>query len=110
MAELPIDFNGLDSTVHGPWRLGILTALRMDGALDFTTIKHRLDAGDGVLGINLRKLEDEGYITCRKSFVGRRPKSTYRITTRGQKALAAYLATMQQLLDTMERHEKSKSI
>lgn len=83
MVDLPIDFNGLNSTVHGPLRLGILTALRIDGPLDFTTIKHRLNAADGVLGMNLRKLEDEDYIACAKSFVGRRPKSTYRITDAG---------------------------
>jgi DNA-binding HxlR family transcriptional regulator len=100
--ELPIDFNGLDSTVHGPLRLGILTALRIDGALDFTTLKQRLETSDGVLGMNLRKLEEQGYITCHKSFVGRRPKSTYRISPAGTKALAHYLATMRRLLDTFE--------
>lgn len=109
MAELPIDFNGLDSTVHGPLRLGILTALRMDGALDFTTIKHRLGANDGVLGMNLRKLEDQGYITCEKSFVGRRPKSTYQITAAGVSALGNYLSTMRRLLDTLEGREGTKS-
>ena len=105
MTERPIDFNGLDSTVHGPLRLGILTALRMDGALDFTTLKHRLEASDGVLGINLRKLEDQGYISCKKSFVGRRPKSTYQITHAGIKALGKYLDTMRRLLDEMEDHK-----
>ncbi|MEN6624777.1 MAG: transcriptional regulator [Candidatus Sumerlaeia bacterium] len=102
MADLPIDFNGLNSTVHGPLRLGILTALRMDGPLDFTTIKHRLKAADGVLGMNLRKLEDEAYITCSKSFVGRRPKSTYQITEAGITALADYLAAMRRLLETLD--------
>ncbi len=47
----PIDFNGLDSTVHGPVRLGVLTALQTDGALDFTTLKQRLDVADGALGL-----------------------------------------------------------
>jgi len=102
MGDLPIDFNGLDSTVHGPLRLGILTALRIDGALDFTTLKRRLEASDGVLGINLRKLEDQGYITCQKSFVGRRPKSTYQIAPAGLKALKNYLVMMKRLLDTLE--------
>lgn len=108
MADLPIDFNGLNSTVHGPLRLGILTALRIDGPLDFTTIKHRLDAADGVLGMNLRKLEDDGYISCAKSFVGRRPKSTYQITSGGIEALADYLATMRRLLDMLETKNEGK--
>src|SRR5947209_20084228 len=46
---LPIDFNGLDSAIHGPVRLGIMTALQMDGALDFSTLKKRLTVPDGSL-------------------------------------------------------------
>jgi DNA-binding PadR family transcriptional regulator len=102
----PIDFNGLDSAVHGPIRLGVLSALAMDGALDFTTLKQRLGAADGALGIHLRKLEDTGYITCKKSFVGRRPKSTYRMTAAGRKALAEYLEAMQKLIDAVEGAER----
>ncbi len=98
----PIDFNGLDTVVHGPVRLGVLTALQTGGPLDFTTLKKRLDVGDGVLGLHLRKLEDTGYLTCKKTFVGRRPKSTYRITRSGRKALACYLHAMQTLIDAVE--------
>jgi DNA-binding PadR family transcriptional regulator len=95
----PIDFNGLDTAVHGPVRLGVLTALQTDGALDFTTLRKRLDVADGALGVHLRKLEDVGYVRCTKSFVGRRPKSTYRITAAGRKALARYLDAMRQLIE-----------
>ncbi|MCZ6653397.1 MAG: transcriptional regulator [Planctomycetota bacterium] len=98
----PIDFNGLDSAVHGPVRLGVLTALRIEGPLDFTTLKKRLEVGDGVLGLHLRKLEETGYLTCKKTFVGRRPKSTYRITRSGRKALADYLDAMQSLINAVE--------
>ena len=97
----PIDFNGLDTIVHGPVRLGILTALRTTGPMDFTTLKKRLDAGDGALALHLRKLEGAGYIACKKSFVGRRPKSTYRITPSGRKALASYLNAMQVLISAV---------
>ncbi len=100
----PIDFNGLDTVVHGPVRLGVLTALQTGGALDFTTLKRRLDVGDGVLGLHLRKLEETCYLTCKKTFVGRRPKSTYRITPSGRKALGSYLHAMQILIDAVEAH------
>ena len=100
----PIDFNGLDTTVHGPIRLGTLTALRVDGELDFTTLKKRLQVADGALGTHLRKLEDKGYITSRKSFVGRRPKTSYQLTRLGRSALADYVAKMQQLLDSLRGH------
>ena len=98
----PIDFNGLDTAVHGPIRLGVLTALQMDGPLDFTTLKKRLEVADGALGLHLRKLEDIGYIRCKKAFVGRRPKSTYRITAGGRKALSHYLDAMQHLINAVK--------
>ena len=97
----PIDFNGLDTAVHGPIRLGVLTALQTDGPLDFTTLKKRLDVADGAMGIHLRKLEDIGYIACKKTFVGRRPKSTYRITSKGRSSLLNYLEAMQQVIDAV---------
>lgn len=99
---LPIDFNGLDTNVHGPIRLGILTALQMDGALDFTTLKKRLETADGSLNLHLGRLEESGYIASRKAFVGLRPKTTYRITGEGRKALARYVKSMRQLLDVLE--------
>ena len=102
MTTEPLNFNGLDSAVHGPVRLGVLTALQIDGALDFTTLKKRLEVADGALGLHLTKLGDVGYVSCRKSFVGKRPKSTYSITTRGKRALASYLDAMQGLIDAIE--------
>jgi len=98
---MPIDFNGLDTAVHGPIRLGVMTALQIDGPLDFTTLKKRLNVADGALGLHLRKLEDVGYVRCRKAFVGRRPRSTYRITPDGRKALANYLETIQRVIDAV---------
>jgi len=96
-----IDFNGIDTAVHGPVRLGVLTALQTDGALDFTTLKKRLNVSDGALGLHLQKLEEVRYITCEKAFVGQRPKSTYRITTAGRKSLMNYLGAMQTIIDSV---------
>jgi DNA-binding HxlR family transcriptional regulator len=103
---MPIDFNGLDTAVHGPIRLGVMTALQIDGPLDFTTLKKRLNVADGALGLHLRKLEDAGYVTCRKAFIGRRPRSTYRITPAGRNALADYLNTLQQVIDAVASNKR----
>ena len=103
----PIDFNGLDTVVHGPFRLGVLTALRIDGPLDFTTLKKRLNAPDGAMGMHLRKLEETGYIACKKEFVGRRPKSTYRITSTGRRALGRYVDALQQVIDAITSQGKA---
>jgi DNA-binding PadR family transcriptional regulator len=98
---MTFDFNGLDTVVHGPLRLGVLTALQVDGPLDFTTLKRRLDTSDGVIGSHLLKLEQAGYITGQKRFVGRRPNTTYRITAAGRRALKTYLAAMQSVIDSV---------
>ena len=97
----PIDFNGLDTAVHGPIRLGSMTALYTDGELDFTTLKKRLKVTDGSLGAHLLKLETINYITSKKEFIGRRPRTTYRLTSTGKRALRKYLDSMQQLLDSL---------
>ena len=102
----PIDFNGLDTHVHGPIRLGILTALQVDGALDFTTLKNRLNTADGSLNLHLGRLEENGYITSRKAFVGLRPKTTYRIAAAGRKALTAYVRSMKALIGYLEEETK----
>ena len=85
----PIDFNGLDTTVHGPLRLGVLTALQsLDGPHDFTALKKRLEAAAyGSLGLQLQKLEEAEYVRAEKAFVGRRPKTTYHLTKKGRAAL-----------------------
>jgi DNA-binding MarR family transcriptional regulator len=98
----PIDFNDLDTAVHGPIRLGVMTALYMDGPLDFTTLKKRMKATDGALGQHLLTLEQVGYIGAAKSFVGRRPRTTYRITPAGRRAFLRYIESMRQLLATVE--------
>ena len=101
-SEPPIDFGGIDTAVHGPIRLGVLSALKADGETDFTSLKKRLSVADGALGIHLQKLEVIGYLTCRKEFVGRRPRSSYQLTKKGSAALSDYLAAMQRLIDSLQ--------
>lgn len=104
----PIDFNGLDTTVHGPLRLGILTALRLDGPLDFTELKKRLEVADGSLGLQLQKLEAAEYVRAEKAFVGRRPKTTYQLTAKGRSALARYVDTLERLLQSMRQNHRRR--
>ncbi len=98
----PFDPMLLDTTIHGPVRLGVLAALQVDSMLDFTTLKKRLGVSDGALGLHLKKLETAGYISSSKAFVGRRPRTTYKLVAKGQRAFAAYLDQMQELLDTVQ--------
>jgi DNA-binding MarR family transcriptional regulator len=98
----PIDFNKVDTAVHGPIRLGVMAALQIRGEMDFTALKKHLQAKDGSLGMHLQKLEEMEYILSRKEFVGRRPKTTYRLTAKGRKALAKYLDSMRELIDAID--------
>jgi DNA-binding MarR family transcriptional regulator len=94
---LPLDFNGLDGAIHGPIRLGVMTALQMDGTQDFTTLKTRLMVHGGSLNLHLRTLEEAGYIRSCKAIVGLRPKTTYSMTGAGRTALAKYAQAMSAL-------------
>ena len=99
----PVDLNALDTAVHGPIRLSVLALLRVDGPLDFTTLRKRLDVTDGVLGAHLLKLEQAGYVATRKDFVGRRARTTYRLVNAGKIALGRYLEAMQRLIQAVEK-------
>lgn len=89
---------GLDPLIHGKVRLGILSALAVADSLNFTDLKQLLDTTDGNLSSHARRLEDAGYVACRKSFVGRVPNTEYTLTGSGRKALEAYLAHMESLI------------
>jgi len=104
MPDATINFNGLDTTVHGPIRLGVLSALTLDGPLDFTTLRNRLQVSDGALGLHLGKLEAAGYITARKRFIARRPNTRYALTSAGRRAFDNYLTSMRRLLDQLANH------
>ncbi len=80
-----------DRLVYERVRLGIMSALAVNERLTFNALKALFDVSDGNLSAHARKLEEAGYIACAKSFEGRRPKSEYRLTAVGRKALHRYL-------------------
>ena len=87
--------------MHGPVRLGVMTALQVVGTMDFTALKRRLRVADGAIGMHLQKLEETGYVTSVKAFLGKRPKTSYTMTQAGREALFGYLQTMQRLIDSL---------
>jgi DNA-binding MarR family transcriptional regulator len=91
----------IDRLVHERLRLGILSALSVNEALTFTELKKLLDTTDGNLSVHARKLEEAGYIACAKSFEGRVPRTDYKLTAPGRRALARYLDHMEALIHAM---------
>ena len=91
----------LDRLIHERLRLGIVSALAANESLTFNDLKSLVDSTDGNLSVHARKLEDAGYITCTKSFEGRMPKTEYKLTTAGRRALENYLNHMETLIRKM---------
>jgi len=82
-------------------RLGIVSALAVNESLTFNELKALLQTSDGNLSVHARKLEDAAYVTCTKSFAGRVPKTQYRLTAAGRRALQRYLDHMEALIRAM---------
>jgi DNA-binding MarR family transcriptional regulator len=91
----------LDRLVHERLRLGILGALSVNESLTFNELKKLLDTTDGNLSVHARKLEEAGYVSCVKSFEGRLPKTEYKLTAAGRRALERYLDHMEALIQAM---------
>ena len=91
----------LDRLIHERLRLGILSALSVNDSLTFNELKKLLDTTDGNLSVHARKLEEAGYLSCTKSFEGRMPRSDYKMTAAGRKALERYLDHMEALIQAM---------
>jgi DNA-binding HxlR family transcriptional regulator len=88
----------LDRLIHERIRLGIVSALAVNRSLTFNELKNLLKTTDGNLSVHARKLEEADYIVCTKSFDGRLPKTEYRLTAAGRKALERYLNHMEALI------------
>src|SRR5437764_11385680 len=91
----------LDRLIHERLRLGILSALAVNDSLTFNELKKLLETTDGNLSVHARKLEDAQYIACTKSFENRLPRTEYRLTAVGRRALERYLDHMEALIGTM---------
>jgi len=94
----------LDRLIHERIRLGMVSALAVNEPLTFNELKTLLKASDGNLSVHARKLEEAEYVSCRKFFDGRVPRTEYRLTTTGRRALERYLDHMEALIrSTRER-------
>ena len=88
----------LDRLIHERMRLGIVSALAVNESLTFNDLKRLMHTTDGNLSVHARKLEDAKYIACTKTFEGRVPRTEYKLTTAGRRALERYLDHMEALI------------
>jgi DNA-binding MarR family transcriptional regulator len=92
------DIGGIDEVIHGRLRLGVMAYLANAEVADFNELKAVLEVTQGNLSVQLRKLEDAGYVAIEKGFLGRKPRTQIRITPAGRKAFAAYLDALGKLI------------
>ena len=97
--------SALDRLIHDRTRLAIVSALAANATMSFTEIKSLIGLSDGNLSVHARKLEEAGYLTCLKAFEGRMPKTEFKLTDAGLRALRQYLDHMEAII----RHARSKT-
>jgi DNA-binding HxlR family transcriptional regulator len=93
----------LERLIHERLRLGIVSALAANESLTFNDLKSLLHTTDGNLSVHARKLEEAGYIACAKYFDGRQPKTEYKLTAAGRRALESYIGHMEALIQQTRR-------
>jgi DNA-binding transcriptional ArsR family regulator len=94
----------LDRLIHDRTRLAIVSALAVNTALTFNELKALTGTTDGNLSVHARKLEEGGYVTVTKGFEGRLPRTEFRLTAGGRRALQHYLDHMEAII----RHARGK--
>jgi DNA-binding MarR family transcriptional regulator len=95
----PFDVGQLDDVIHGRMRLGIMAYLAQNTEVaEFNQLKEILQATQGNLSVHLRKLEEAGYVSIEKSFLGRKPLTRVRLTNMGRKAFVSYLDAIAKLV------------
>lgn len=93
----------LDRVIHERLRLGIVSALAVNERLSFNDLKQLLDTTDGNLSVHARKLEEAGYVACDKTFDNRLPRTEFRLTASGRRALEKYLRHMEALITAIRK-------
>jgi len=92
------DINRIDDVIHGRLRLGVMAYLSGAGHAEFNELKAKLQASDGNLSVQLRKLEEAGYVEIEKTYAGRKPLTRLSITDQGRAAFVRYLDAIEKLL------------
>ncbi|MEC8861076.1 MAG: transcriptional regulator [Pseudomonadota bacterium] len=93
----------LDNLIHERSRLAIISTLAVHDRLSFSELKELLNLSDGNLSVQARKLEEAGYLSCHKQFVGRTPRTEFTLTDSGRAALQRYVSHMEALIKAMKQ-------
>lgn len=98
MSVSDYDYREIDDVIHGRLRLAVMAYLSGAGTADFNELKAKIGGTDGNLSVQIRKLEDAGYLEVEKTFAGRKPQTRLSLTEKGRKAWIAYISRMEALM------------
>lgn len=100
MKKLLVNFN---KAFENRVRLGIMSVLMVNDAVDFNTLKDLLNLSDGNLASHVKALEEVKYIVVDKKFVGKKPNTTYSATKDGKRAFNSHLKELESLIRTQPK-------
>lgn len=92
------DYQQIDDVIHSRIRTAIMAVLVSVEEAEFKYLKGKINATDGNLSVHIKKLEDAGYLSVKKSFINRKPVSKYRITAKGRKAFENYIKILESIV------------
>ena len=99
----------IDPIIHERVRLAICSALAVAPELSFAELKNTLSLTDGNLSAHARTLDEAGYIEIEKTFQGRRPYTTMRLSPKGRKAFSRYVDTLRKIIEEGDQPEDDSS-
>lgn len=92
------DHQQIDDIIHSRIRLAIISLLISVEEAEFNFIKEKVNTTDGNLSVHIKKLEEAGYVSVKKEFIDRKPRTTYALTKNGRKAFEDYLDNLENLI------------
>lgn len=94
-----LNYRQLDDLIHSRIRLAIMTVLIGNDAAEFNFLKEKIGTTDGNLSTHMSKLEEAGYVSVEKTFVGKKPQTSYSLTETGRKAFADYIGMLEKFIN-----------
>ena len=88
-----------DELIHAPTRLAIVSLLAAADFADFKFIRDEVGLSDSALSKQLTTLQEAGYVEIRKAFIGKRPRTSARLSKAGRAAFEMHVAALQQIID-----------
>lgn len=95
---MKIEISRLNKLFENRVRLGIMSVLMVNDSFDFNSLKETLSVTDGNLASHLKALEEHDLISVNKQFLGRKPNTTYSITTEGTKLFRAHIKALEDII------------